>query len=100
MAKNSFDLIIVGGGPAGATAALFAHRLGLNALLVDKAKFPRDKICGDALSGLALGIMRQLDLLDEIDTLPGMATNSVTFGSPNGTSFNVVIGSKENGGKH
>ena len=48
MAKNSFDLIIVGGGPAGATAALFAHRLGLNALLVDKAKFPRDKICGDA----------------------------------------------------
>ena len=100
MAKNSFDLIIVGGGPAGATAALFAHRLGLNALLVDKAKFPRDKICGDALSGLALGIMRQLDLLDEIDTLPGMATNSVTFGSPNGSSFNVVIGSEENGGKH
>ena len=45
-----YDVIIVGGGPAGATAALYAHREGLKSLLVDKAIFPRDKICGDALS--------------------------------------------------
>ena len=46
-----YDVIIVGAGPAGSAAALYAHRLGLNCILLDKAVFPRDKICGDALSG-------------------------------------------------
>ena len=56
-----YDVIIVGGGPAGATAALYAHREGLKSLLVDKAIFPRDKICGDALSGKTVRIMRELE---------------------------------------
>ncbi|MCS5652743.1 MAG: FAD-binding protein, partial [Candidatus Marinimicrobia bacterium] len=46
-----YDAIIVGAGPAGTTAALYAHRLGLQCILLDKSIFPRDKICGDALSG-------------------------------------------------
>ena len=45
-----YDLIIVGAGPAGTTAA-YAERNNLNCIVVDKATFPRDKICGDALSG-------------------------------------------------
>ena len=47
-----YDVIIVGAGPAGTTAALYAHRLELKCILLDKAVFPRDKICGDALSGM------------------------------------------------
>ena len=46
-----YDLIIVGAGPAGATAALYAERNNLNCIVLDKAIFPRDKVCGDALSG-------------------------------------------------
>ncbi|MCB0297823.1 MAG: FAD-dependent oxidoreductase, partial [Calditrichaeota bacterium] len=49
--NNIYDMIIVGGGPGGATAALYGERLGLKVLLLDKQYFPRDKICGDALSG-------------------------------------------------
>ena len=49
---SSYDLIIVGGGPAGAVAALYARRSGLSVLLLDKARFPRDKVCGDAWSSL------------------------------------------------
>jgi Dehydrogenases (flavoproteins) len=46
-----YDVIIVGAGPAGTSAALYANKLGLKTVLIDKSRFPRDKICGDALSG-------------------------------------------------
>ena len=51
-----YDLIIVGAGPAGTTAALYAERNNLNSIVVDKATFPRDKICGAALSGKSVRI--------------------------------------------
>ena len=49
--NNNYDIIIVGGGPAGSSAALYAKKAGLKAIILDKNTFPRDKICGDALSG-------------------------------------------------
>ncbi len=45
------DLVVVGAGPAGAAAARRARALGLSVALVDKAVFPRDKLCGALLSG-------------------------------------------------
>lgn len=81
-ATATYDVIIVGAGPAGATAALYARRHGLKTLLLDKACFPRDKICGDALSGKAVGILRDLDLLDEVRQLPGASIRTIVFGSP------------------
>ena len=42
--QQEFDVVIVGGGPAGTTAALYANRLGLSTLIVDKSIWPRDKI--------------------------------------------------------
>jgi geranylgeranyl reductase family protein len=77
-----FDLIIVGAGPAGATAAIYARRYGLNTLLLDKARFPRDKICGDALGGKAVQILRDLNLLEPARHLPGASIKNILFGSP------------------
>lgn len=45
------DLVVMGGGPAGSTAARKAAARGLTVVLVDKAAFPRDKLCGGLLSG-------------------------------------------------
>ena len=45
------DLVVMGGGPAGAAAAITAARRGLRVVLVDKAAFPRGKLCGGLLSG-------------------------------------------------
>jgi geranylgeranyl reductase family protein len=48
---SNFDVIVVGAGPAGSTAAYVLARAGMRVALVDKAAFPRDKLCGGLLSG-------------------------------------------------
>jgi geranylgeranyl reductase family protein len=47
---TKYDIVVIGAGPAGATAAKFLAEKGCNVLLVDKHKFPRDKPCGGVLS--------------------------------------------------
>lgn len=51
--RFSHDIVILGGGPAGAAAAATAARLGLRTLLIDKARFPREKLCGGLFTGRA-----------------------------------------------
>ena len=91
-----YDVIIVGAGPAGTTAALYAHRLELKCILLDKAVFPRDKICGDALSGKSVRIMRELGILDELNNLDGSEINRITFGSPKNIQFDVNLKGTQN----
>ncbi|MCF2137701.1 MAG: geranylgeranyl reductase family protein [Candidatus Thorarchaeota archaeon] len=51
------DVIVIGGGPAGSATAFHASRLGMDVVLLDKAKFPRFKSCGGALSHKALPLI-------------------------------------------
>ena len=55
---QSADVVVVGGGPAGAAAAIELARRGRDVMVVDRASFPRDKICGD---GLTAGALRRLE---------------------------------------
>ena len=86
------DVLIVGAGPGGCSAALSLANHGVKALLVDKAVFPRDKVCGDALSGK---VMRVLDRLapDVGERLRADARQlpswGVTFTAPGGRSLRV-----------
>ena len=91
-----YDIIIVGGGPAGATAALYAEKAGLKSIILEKAKFPRDKICGDALSGKTIKILRDLGLIDELEQLDGSHINRITFGSPSNNQFDINLQSGKN----
>jgi geranylgeranyl reductase family protein len=63
-ARPRREVVVVGGGPAGAAAAIRLAEAGRDVLVVDKAAFPRDKICGD---GLTTGALR---LLDELGVVP------------------------------
>ncbi|MGY3088890.1 geranylgeranyl reductase family protein [Hymenobacter sp. UYAg731] len=56
-----YDVAIVGAGPAGTACALALRQSGLRVALLDKARFPRDKVCGDAIPGHAFKALRQLD---------------------------------------
>ncbi len=86
---SEFDVIIVGGGPAGASAAMYAKRHGLKTLLLEKDMFPRDKICGDAISGKSMSILKELDLLHKIQKEPIALAESITFGSPDNRTVNI-----------
>ena len=58
---TTYDVAIIGAGPAGTACALALRHRGLRVVLLDKAQFPRDKVCGDAIPGHALKALRQLD---------------------------------------
>jgi menaquinone-9 beta-reductase len=60
-----FQTVVVGGGPAGAAAAITLARAGTAVLVVDKARFPRDKCCGDGLTADALRQLEGLGLRPE-----------------------------------
>ena len=61
MAENYFDVIIAGAGPAGTTCALALKDSGLKVGLLDKANFPRDKVCGDAIPGRSVKVLGEMD---------------------------------------
>ena len=62
------DVIIVGGGPAGASTAFVLARAGVNVLVVDRERFPRDKPCAEYLSPQASRVLHDMGVLAEIES--------------------------------
>lgn len=59
-AAESYDLIVIGGGPAGSAAAITAARADIRVLLLEKGQFPRHKVCGEFVSAESLELLRSL----------------------------------------
>ena len=57
-----FDIVVIGGGPAGAATAIRAARGGATVAIFEKASLGRDKACGDGLTPRAIGALQELQL--------------------------------------
>ena len=80
MTTRHVDVLVVGAGPAGSIAALVLARAGASVALLDKARFPRDKACGDLVGP------RGLRLLDEVGVAepPGLDVGDMAVVGPTG----------------
>ncbi|MEY3050921.1 MAG: hypothetical protein RLY31_706 [Bacteroidota bacterium] len=87
------NICIVGAGPGGAATALKLSQLGIPCTLVDKAVFPRDKICGDAISGKSMVVLNRIDpqIMADFDADPAIQTDvwGIRFVAPNGQTVDV-----------
>jgi len=77
---GSSDVAVVGAGPGGSTAAAFLARAGLHTLLLDKARFPRDKACGDAVCTKSLAYLAFYGL-DQPQLAQNTHSGRLDFGS-------------------
>jgi len=74
------DVAVVGAGPAGTAAALFAARRGYRVIVVDKQAFPRDKPCGEGLMPGGRPVLRELELEDAIVSGGAPPLHGIQFG--------------------
>ena len=84
------DVIVVGAGPGGSAAAHVLAQQGLDVLLLDKADFPRDKTCGDALTPRALAVLADMGLLDDMERV-GRRIHYVDIFAPQGHAVTTPI---------
>jgi menaquinone-9 beta-reductase len=68
-ARRDADVIVVGSGPAGAATAILLAEQGLEIVVLDRARFPRPKICGEYLSPEAARIFDRLGVLKQVDAV-------------------------------
>jgi geranylgeranyl reductase family protein len=85
-------IAIVGAGPSGSTCSFFLSQFQIPHVLIDSAEFPRDKICGDAISGKALHILRKMDpqVVESLQIISDFTdTWGISFSAPNGKILDI-----------
>ena len=92
---EKYDAIIVGAGPSGAACACLLSQQGVKVLLLDKARFPRDKVCGDAIGGKALNVLARIGAEEELKQKGFQRSSGLVFSSPNGAEVEIPLAAGE-----
>jgi menaquinone-9 beta-reductase len=80
MAPRTYDVIVAGGGPAGSTLAWDLARRGISVLLIERTRFPREKVCGDYVEPRGLRILQEMGCLERLEEAgPLPITHSATY---------------------
>ena len=89
--QRMFDVAIVGSGPAGASCAGFCAMAGMRTLLLEREKFPREKVCGDCLNPSCTPVLERLGITNEIRALPHGKLQRVDFIAIGGHTISVDL---------
>lgn len=76
------EAVVVGAGPSGAVTALLLARLGHDVVLVDRARFPRDKACGEGVMPPGVAVLRRLGLYESVLATGARPIDGVTYQLP------------------
>jgi geranylgeranyl reductase family protein len=87
----TYDAIIAGGGPAGASCAAFCAREGLRVLVLERAVFPREKVCGDCLNPECWPVFERLGVADKVRALPHTHLRTIEFISLHGRRVQLPL---------
>ena len=90
------DVVVVGAGPAGSATAILLAERGFAVTLLDKATFPRPKICGEYLSPEAARVLDRLGVLKAVDAAGAQPLRGMRITAPDGT---VLDGTYPTGGR-
>lgn len=85
--SKTYDVAVVGAGPAGSATATHLARAGCRVALLDRARFPRDKPCAEYLSPGAEPLLRDLGVLDELERLTPAHLKGFRVFAPSGRMF-------------
>src|SRR5438034_10097070 len=92
---ETVDVAIVGAGPAGSSCAAFGALDGLRAFVLEREKFPREKVCGDCLNPSSWGVLGRLGIADRARQLPHAILSTVEFIAVGGQKAIVDLASDQ-----
>jgi geranylgeranyl reductase family protein len=91
------DVAIVGGGPAGSVCAALCSSAGLRVALIEREKFPREKVCGDCVNPACWPVLERLRVSQEIENSLSAALNGVEFIAIGGQKLQIDFAQNERG---
>jgi len=86
-----FDVAVIGGGPSGASAAITLANFGYGVLLVDRAVFPRDKLCGDFINPVNWPILQELNVSQDVLARQHAEVRKFRLTASNGTEVATAL---------
>src|SRR5262245_20563360 len=96
MTESCFDAVIIGAGPAGSSAAIALARAGYQIALIDKLRFPREKLCGDFVNPINWPVFENLSVAERVLAQPHSEVSGFRITTASGeaadTSFKSETG--------
>lgn len=97
------DVVIVGAGPAGVGTSIYLSQVGIRHVIIEKETFPRDKVCGDAVSGKSAFVLRKAnpEWLQDIYREPAkyLPSHGISFFAPNRKALHIPFGRNDRPGE-